>query len=234
LTELFCREIDFDTGDDLIRKSAAWLAPGKRNRFNALRGVKDRLRLLAGDLLIRETLAAALHCGAAEIKLSTGEHGKPYCANVQNVHFNLSHSGRYVIAALSDEEVGVDIEEIKPLTSQADMARVFMSDTERSRYESLPAFQRQSQFYRLWTAKESYIKFTGKGIFEDLGSISIETSSRQIRVYHNGGIVPGCFVHEIALDRKYAVCVCTRSETEVIMRSPAGNQHRHNHEPATQ
>ena len=42
----------------------------------------------------------------------TEKYGKAYISNHENIHFNLSHSGKMVLCAISDMEVGADIEYI--------------------------------------------------------------------------------------------------------------------------
>ena len=37
-----------------------------------------------------------------------GKHGKPYLKNYSDVYFNISHSGKYVMCAAGDMEMGVE------------------------------------------------------------------------------------------------------------------------------
>ena len=37
----------------------------------------------------------------------TQKYGKAYISNYENIHFNLSHSGKYVACAISDNKVGL-------------------------------------------------------------------------------------------------------------------------------
>ena len=82
------------------------------------------------------------------------EKGKPYFKN--GPYFNVSHSGKYVVMAIADQEVGVDIEE----NVQKDMSsliRIF-NDAEAK------VIKEHSDFYYLWCAKESLIKCMGSSI----------------------------------------------------------------------
>ena len=82
------------------------------------------------------------------------EKGKPYFKN--GPYFNISHSGKYVVMAISDNEVGVDIEEniIKDMSS---LIRIF-NDAEAK------VIKEHADFYYLWCAKESLIKCMGSSI----------------------------------------------------------------------
>ena len=46
-------------------------------------------------------------------ELEAGERGKPWFPSCPQNHFNLSHSGSFALCALSDQPVGVDIQEMR-------------------------------------------------------------------------------------------------------------------------
>jgi|GEM_PF-4995554 len=61
--------------------------------------------------------------------------GKPYLSGSQHIHFNISHSGQWVVLMLSEYHVGVDIEQ----------------SCEINRLSSYTGRQKLSCFYDLWT-----------------------------------------------------------------------------------
>ena len=120
-----------------------------------------------------------------DVKIKTGENGKPYLEEYPEIHFNLSHSGNMVFAVFSDREVGCDIEEIgKP---QEKLAERFFCPEE---YEHLMKIEdehkRCEEFYRLWTLKESFMKVTGLGMKLPLDSFCFQLGERvEIRQHIN-------------------------------------------------
>lgn len=86
--------------------------------------------------------------------------GKPVFAHGDKRHFNLSHSGEFVLCALSDRPVGADIEMIRP--RKDGLIHYALDEEEQHRFQELggdwPAF------YTLWTQKESIVKYTGEGL----------------------------------------------------------------------
>ena len=78
--------------------------------FCARRDNAKRLSLGAGVLLERGL--REYNICECDVKIKTGENGKPYLEEYPEIHFNLSHSGNMVFAVFSDREVGCDIEEI--------------------------------------------------------------------------------------------------------------------------
>lgn len=103
-----------------------------------------------------------------DLKFYYGRNGKPYLQDYP-FYFNLSHSGEYVFCAISDREVGVDIQQFRQV-DEVRLTRRFFSEEEQKALER--CFNREEQrklFYRLWTRKEAYGKLTGEGIVASMG-----------------------------------------------------------------
>ena len=79
---------------------------------------------------------------------------------------NISHSGGYVVVALSDCPVGVDIEQDRPVS--ANVAGRAFSELEQQLIDSDKCSLTPLQ---LWTLKESYGKSEGVGICYPLRSV---------------------------------------------------------------
>ena len=103
---------------------------------------------------IRSLLSSYLKNLLSEEELLKNENGKPYFAN--GPYFNISHSGRYVLMAVSTSEVGVDIEEIK-YKDMSSLVRIFNEADAKM-------IKEHSDFYYLWCAKESLIKCMGLSV----------------------------------------------------------------------
>lgn len=145
-----------------------------------------------GERLAHYALANAFGTDATLLK---DERGKPY-VHIDSVHVSISHSSERCIVAVSNSEVGVDIEhkngECERLLKIAE--RYFTPDEIEYVKES-PC----ENFYRIWCAKESYMKYTGQGFSRPMPSFSVLKSDK-------------CFSH-FDIDG-YAVCVCADEHTE--------------------
>jgi phosphopantetheinyl transferase (holo-ACP synthase) len=95
--------------------------------------------------------------------------GKPFFPKFQELQLSISHSGVYWVCALAPKEVGVDIQEHTIKRSEtrqeaevrfAKMARRFFHPVE-AKFVEVESFYR---FFGVWTARESYVKYTGQGI----------------------------------------------------------------------
>jgi 4'-phosphopantetheinyl transferase len=206
MTEVFYTKIDPEMPEtELLVKM---LSAEKLERYHSLYFDDDRQRMLTGDWLVRSVLAKKLCCTPESIVLSYSSFGKPFLANDHGIYFNLSHSGNYVGAVFSNQEAGIDVEEIRPLKEPFATAGIFMSEREFSFFSDQPEETRQSWFYRIWTAKESFIKTKGKGISEGLQSITIDFSGSRVMAFKNEEPMLAYYFYEIAIDPGYKAFVC--------------------------
>ena len=100
--------------------------------------------------------------GEKEPEYLVSEHGKPYFEDGR-ICFNLSHSGTLAVCAVSDREVGADVQQyrhfednlIRFVFQPGEMQRIYACETPE---------QRDILCTRLWTVKESIMKYLGTGI----------------------------------------------------------------------
>ncbi|MBQ9156056.1 MAG: 4'-phosphopantetheinyl transferase superfamily protein [Eubacterium sp.] len=97
-----------------------------------------------------------------------GSHGKPYIREYPHIHFSISHSGSFWACAIYNQEVGLDLQKTDVRNWERLPGRFFHPD------ECLWMEGRtREDFCRLWAFKESYVKFNGKGLSQELSSFSV-------------------------------------------------------------
>lgn len=111
--------------------------------------------------LAAEMLADAVGSAPGDIPFYRGKNGKPLTS--LPLHFNCSHSGDFVVCAVGERELGVDLEQIRPVRPRLERA---LTAAERQWLASLPQPERDEGFFRLWTLKESWIKCRGGRLME--------------------------------------------------------------------
>lgn len=137
------------------------LPPAMVQDVMRFRFFKDRCFKLFGKLIVQKFhLDRDLHFDWSKWQLSA--NGKPYYEVGKK--FNISHSGDYVLAAFSDEEIGVDIEQLGEIDTAA--IADFLHPLETKFIEE--ATDSQDAFYKVWTRKEAYLKARGIGIVQGL------------------------------------------------------------------
>ncbi|WP_271714102.1 4'-phosphopantetheinyl transferase family protein [Anaeromicropila herbilytica] len=181
----------------------------KRARIMRYHFEEDKKRSLYGDIIIRTLASEILGIDNSQIVFKIKEYGKPYLEGFPRFHYNISHSGSWIIAGIGREELGVDIEAVA--SANEELARRFFSEKEYEDMMSKNKNDRRGYFYDLWTLKESYIKCIGNGLYTSLNSFGFELENDEAilfpvnKQYHfkRYDSIPG-----------YKVAVCAKEEIE--------------------
>lgn len=137
------------------------------------RSYKDAYRSYIGALLIRYAVSEYVMCRNSELIFNYNLYGKPFLLNYKNCFFNLSHSGKYVLCIVDEDECGIDIEQIGLL--DINIAKNFFHKNEYSRIKNFNNISDSTNyFYFVWTMKEAYLKMLGVGLSKQLSSFSVE------------------------------------------------------------
>lgn len=160
---------------------------------------KQRLSYCENKKNLGNKLSSAYAYGLLRyaIKAETGEglmpdfeynsHGKPFIKG-SPLKFSLSHSENTVICAVSEKEIGTDIQFVRPISVRA--VEKFCTPEEMEKVLSSEDKDRES--CRIWCIKESRGKLTGMGFQEGFSAISadglIEKGEAACIPYANGFI----------------------------------------------
>lgn len=179
----------------------------KRCIIDKLINEKDKIRSTIADILVRSIIIKKLNIRNKYIKFEKNQYGKPYLAGYSNFKFNISHSGNFVVCAIDDKSIGVDIEEVKNIEYK-DIVNNFFSVNECNYIVKQDINSRLDEFYNMWVLKESYIKCCGKGLSIPLDSFSINIEKyNNIKVMVDSEYKKYKFKKfDIDLDYKMAVC----------------------------
>ena len=141
----------------------------RRRKCDAFRFMADRRRSVAAWLLLRQMLVVR-GLDADSLSVTENAFGKPVFDLAPSVHFSVSPAGERVMAAVSDVEVGCDVERIVPIDDG--MLKPSLADDELASLAELSGEARDRAFIRLWVRKESYAKAVGRGLGIDLSTFS--------------------------------------------------------------
>ena len=212
-----------ETGRSFLREAAECVDPVRCKKAERLKGIGAKAASLGAGMLLQKValdvmdrtenteilfleedeLLAVLQARMLSEQTSPfsffyeyGEQGKPQIVNFPK-KFNLSHSGDYVVCGVSNGEVGVDIQKWVPYKERT--AERFFAKEEWELLQEKDEPERTELFYRLWSRKEAYGKYTGQGIGSAVGedfSNEQKWQERQI-----------CF-REWILEDGYSLAVC--------------------------
>ena len=138
----------------------------RRQRILRQRNKQNADSMVIGGALLRYMLWNEFRV-PMDVKISIGEFGKPYLPDYSSVHFIISHSGKFVACAVYNKQIGIDIQKITPYRS--DIAFRTCSNSELLQIKS--SYDKSTEFTKIWTVKEAYLKMLGLGIVQGLKTI---------------------------------------------------------------
>lgn len=155
-----------------LKKAYSLVSKNRQEKIDFYRFEKDKKLSCGAYLLLKKLLSEE---NVTNPIFKTKEYGKAYISNHENIHFNLSHSGKIVLCAISDMEVGADVEYIDH-EIDLNIARHYFHNSE---YENImTAENKPDEFFKYWVLKESYMKYTGLGMNLELDSFEIIVEDR--------------------------------------------------------
>ena len=158
----------------------------------------DQIRYLASSYLVNSL---------SNEPILFNDMGKPFFEN--GPYFNVSHSGKYIVMAVSNKEVGVDIEE-NVEKNMSSLIRIFNEAEAKM-------IKEHADFYYLWCAKESLIKCIGSSISKVKEIPSLPLNG--LKTYKGDDYQSKTFVYE-----KHIVSITRESKEEFEVNIEKINQ----------
>lgn len=144
--------------------------------ISSTRDERVRLRSVAGRALLRYGLQRLT--GSTEHEVGIGKHGRPFLPGLPTIDFNISHSGDWVLCALArNRRVGVDVEIVGEYLD--DVVDRF-ADSEIASIRSRSGQERIDMLYRIWTAKEAYLKAEGSTFLISLDRFAVARTDGEL------------------------------------------------------
>lgn len=150
-----------------IQDLLPYLSRERYETVNRYRFSKNRIQSALSYLLLRYGFIRD-HQILTVPTMDRSEQGKPFLREYPWILFNISHCDGCVACGFSRFSIGVDVQHLVPYKES--VAQRFMTQTERDR---ILTRDRDREFTRLWSLKESYGKFRGWGISYPMTEVSL-------------------------------------------------------------
>lgn len=201
-----------------IEAAAENLAPWELQRAQRMRNETARRQFVVSQSAARTILSRYARCSPRDLSFGRDPAGKPVLASMpaaEWLRFNISHSGELaLIAVVHSQEIGVDIEQVRPRREAARLAKRFYAPRERDLLDGLADEEWLAAFYAVWSRKEACIKALGKGIAFPLHTVDTSLVTNELsRVLLKVGPVTALelFARDLAVAPGYAAAVAVES-----------------------
>jgi 4'-phosphopantetheinyl transferase len=206
MVEIYSIELKERIDSDRYNKYTSFLDNNKRERIKKFKNWEDSQRSLLSEIFVRYYLCNKLKIKNNDLYFEFNKYGKPFLKGFKNIHFNISHSGNWIIIVFNNNYIGVDVEKIEKIDYE--IADRFFTPDEYNFLNSVPKNRGDEIFFELWTMKESYIKAKGLGLSLPLNSFSVIKNNKIVEkiVDEEKNIF---FYKKYKIDNSYKLSVCS-------------------------
>lgn len=167
--------VSFNLPDNLVADLEILLSRDEIKKANSFQFPYLKRQYIVFHATLKKILGSYL--GLKEIAFEHGPYGKPAVSekiNPDNIRFNMSKSSETgVYTFMLQNEVGIDIEKVAPLTDMGNIVNRHFSEKEKCIYQELPKEEKLNWFYTIWTRKEALLKAIGTGLNIPLEEIDV-------------------------------------------------------------
>lgn len=161
-----------------------WIPKDRLEKIDSYYLYEDYVRSIIGEGIVRWSAASLCGMKPEQLEIKRNKYGKPYFGNVENIHFNISHSNEWVACVISNCPCGIDIEKIGEV--HLNIAKRCFTAKEYQMLVMAEKYEQKKLFYELWTLKESYVKYMGKGLSMPMNKFSFVKSGNKWRIEGQG------------------------------------------------
>ena len=162
LTEVYFTNIPNITEEQILRlsKNVSCL---RQEKIKSCTKLEKRKQYLCAGLLLNKVLTEKYNLKKEQLSFSVNSKGKPCFTTDIGLNFSISHCKGAVVVAVSEGNVGVDIEYWKH--EHKNISQRFFCEGEK---EYLSNQNNVKAFFEIWTRKEAGAKFFGENLISVL------------------------------------------------------------------
>jgi 4'-phosphopantetheinyl transferase len=155
------------------------LAEDEYRKYSKLHFSQDRDIYLTAHVLLRAVLSKYAHVPPEAWAFTSNRFGRPEILPWEgfdaNLRFSLSRTrGMAVCGVARSMDIGVDVEEVRPLNDLETLSNHVLTEVEQSWLRRCAEDKRLDSFFQLWTLKEAYLKAKGVGLSQPLNEVGFE------------------------------------------------------------
>ena len=157
-----------------------FLSDEERRKADRFRFLHHQKQYIVFHGTFRKLLGGYLGVKEKDMVFESRPHGKPRIQkifNPEDIRFSMSRSSEIGVYAFTlKNEVGVDIEKMRPLPEIDSIVNEYFSDNEKHIYKEVKEKQKEEWFYTVWTRKEALIKAIGLGLYFPLKDADVSNT----------------------------------------------------------
>jgi len=161
--------VDEHVMEDMLER----LSPSEQKRVGALLEERAVRQYVISRAMQRHLLSRYVGGHPGEISFGIVAMGKPTLSKPNDIGltFNTTHSGTLVVIAVTaNRDVGVDVEQVRPVSRALKVAKRCYSAEEYEMLAATPADKLDRAFLSIWVKREGTAKARGDSVWRGLAS----------------------------------------------------------------
>lgn len=159
--------------------SALPFGNAEKERLLSIKNTDSQKNSLSA-LICLSSLLSHFDTNDKDLQIIRQGYGKPHFASLP-LFFNVSHSRKLCAVALSDTNVGIDLEFISDARDTSALSKRFFTPQEH--LEITESKNATEAFFAMWTKKEALAKLTGEGLAAICRNQATDDTSYTFREY---------------------------------------------------
>jgi 4'-phosphopantetheinyl transferase len=211
--------------ENAVRWLSSLLSQQEVERAERFHFEQHRLFFITARGILRHLLSLYSRIEPERVQIQYIHNGKPVLAGegASDLRFNLTHSGNLVMYAFTrGREVGIDVEQLKPIEELDQIAERNFSSSERTVLKRLPHPDRLKAFYLCWTRKEAFIKAIGEGISFPLQEFDVSLRpgepARLLSVFGSQKEASRWSMSDIRVPEEYAAALVVEGQQPLLVK----------------
>ncbi len=190
-----------------------YISVERQEKIMRFRFDKDKIHSIMAEILLRYALKEQYPLKDIVVKFSYSDNQKPMLDGANDIHFNISHSGDWVVCVVGDKELGVDVEEIQDNIME-DVCSCFSAKEIEYLYHCSGS-HKVNMFYKLWTLKESFVKYTGNGLSQEFDKFYFIVDGQEVRLIQDGEVRSDLKFLSWKIDEKHWYALCSECNSSM-------------------
>lgn len=162
----------YEFTDKELEKYFSYMCDSRKIKVKELKNEHSKRCTIAGEIIARKLLSDVAGKTPEYFIITIDHNGKPQIKNHEGLFFNISHSENKIAVVVSDEEIGIDIEVMRPhslrltkkICNDKELLYIFGHLPDETDFTETASKETLHRFFEVWTAKEAYFKCIGTGL----------------------------------------------------------------------
>lgn len=177
--------------EELYNNARCFVTEDRLKKTDNLVEYGDRVLSVMSEFILLYYLHT--YYGIYVSKFSKNYMGKPYMANDEFIKFNISHTQNIVSVAISEQNIGIDVETSLSVTKKQIIQLMDFCFSEKEKnYVNYDKSGYKQRFFEVWTRREAYFKCLGCGLLIKNNKKEISEDFYFIGIQHKNYTISVC------------------------------------------